>query len=252
MRWLTVFMHLLSVPAMAQEYAVQDSAFAEQAYSQGGYAANEECGKDDTPFSIAMPVYNGLYGSPYMFGGYYGGAYDLWHLHQGFNVQLSAGVTVASGRHTPKGAGFGQSISLAYAGKLNRNFSYAVILQGMHSTWGPVRNVGASVSGIVAYQPSDRFTLYAYFTKSLMNHPSRRMMPYPFYDEPAIDRIGAMADIKLGETSNLRIAVEMARMKNAYFDGDYYAGYNPYEPSRNYGFGLHRSMLPFGGYTIPY
>ena len=244
-------MLLVSLPIFAQEEEFQSAELEDSTCVSSSCNSDVNYGKEDTPFSIVMPMYNGMYGSPY-YSGYYGGGYDLWHLHQGFNVQLSAGVTVASGRHTPKGAGFGQSIAMAYAGKFNKNFSYAVILQGTHSTWGPIRNVGASVSGIVAYHPSDRFSLYAYFTKSLMNHPSRRMMPYPFYDEPAIDRVGALADIKLGENSNLKIGVEWARMKNAYYDGDYYAGYNPYEPSRTYGFGLHRSMLPFGGYTIPY
>ena len=52
--------------------------------------------------------------------------FDTWQLHKGLNVNLGASVFASFGKGAPKGAGFGQDISLMYATPINDKLSLAV------------------------------------------------------------------------------------------------------------------------------
>lgn len=189
--------------------------------------------QDEERFTIAVPSF-----------GYPRRAFDtgLWELHEGVNVNFTAGMSTSFGHGPLKGAGFGQSASLGFAKRLNSKFSYAVILQGNHLTWGPLRHTSICVTAAAHYQPTDRFSLYVYATKSLAGHDDGFFFdPYSFYPQPAYDRIGAIADLRLGENSYLKIGFEAARLETRA------------DPAYNrYAFGIRRSLLPFGGYDLPY
>ena len=139
-------------------------------------------------------------------------SWDVWNLHEGVNARFSFSAAVGFGKHSPKGVGLEERVDLAYAGRWGKRWKYAIMLQGNNTTWGPVRRRDISLTGIVGYRASERFSLYAYFTKSLI-HSGGGAKFFPFYGEPAVDRVGFVADWTFGENSWLQIAVEASHVK---------------------------------------
>ncbi len=166
-------------------------------------SACEEVRQEEPLFDVMMPPSTLGSLSPYS-------PWDIWQLHEGVNARFSFGAATGFGKGSPKGVGFEERVDLAYAGKWGKKWSYAVMLQGSNMTWGPVRNRNISVTGIVGYRASERFSLYAYISKSIVNDAAGC---FPLYCEPAMDRVGFVADWTFGDNSWLQIAVEASRTK---------------------------------------
>ena len=190
---LRLFLSAILFPAIISAQTVEDDSV----YSN---ARGEE-----PLFGFIMPPTTLGSLSPYSY-------WDMWNLHEGVNARFSFGAAVGFGKCSPKGVGLEERVDLAYAGKWGKRWKYAVMLQGSNTTWGPVRRRDISLTGIVGYRASERFSLYAYFTKSLI-HSGGASMFFPLYGEPAVDRVGIVADWTLGENSWLQIAVEASRVK---------------------------------------
>lgn len=156
-------------------------------------------------FGMAAPGFDGC--SPW-FMGTYG---SQWDLHEGFNAQMGMSVSAGFGKNAPSGVGFGQTANLAYALPLGKRFSFAGGLYVQNMDWGNWHHTDAGFSAVLGFKVNDKVSLYAYGTKSIM--PSSRRQPYgyfPFFAEDFRDRIGAMAEFKIGERAKIQISVERA------------------------------------------
>mgnify|MGYP002624997490 CR=1 FL=1 len=143
--------------------------------------------------------------------------WDVWSLHEGVNARLSFGASTGFGKNAPKGVGLEERIDFAYAGKWNKRWVYAFMMSGNNTTWGPIRRRDISVTGIVGYRASERFSLYAYVSKSLLHNNGDwggfSLGYYSPFDPPATDRVGVVAEWTFGENSWLQIAIEASRVK---------------------------------------
>ena len=154
-------------------------------------------------FSLAAPGFDGC--SPWYMGTYG----PSWNLHEGFNAQLSMSLSAGLGKHAPSGVGFGQSAAFAYALPLNQRFSLAAGVYAQHMDWGAYRNTDVGFSAVLGYKVNDVVSLYAYGTKSFKPKDDFRSVGYfPLYMDYVRDRIGAMAEFKIGENAAIQISVE--------------------------------------------
>ena len=170
------------------------------------------------PVLPTMPAY----GVPYGLGGYGLGGFSpyssyidgsSWRLHDGFNAQFGMSLSVATGKHAPKGVGFGQQAALAYVVPVTPKLSIAAGIYASNLDWGAWRRTDVGIGGTVAYQVNDRINLYAYGTKSFVprtNDFKFRRDPFPLYLEQQRERIGAAAEFKIGENAMIGISVEHA------------------------------------------
>ena len=88
--------------------------------------------------------------------------YSPWH--EGFNASLSMFASIGIGKHSPKGAGFGKDISLAYVKPLGNRWAYALATNINTMKWGSRQWNQASIGGELSYALSDRvsFSLTGY------------------------------------------------------------------------------------------
>lgn len=137
-----------------------------------------------------------------------------WRLHEGFNAQLSMSLSIGLGKGSPSGVGFGQSAVFAYALPLSKRFSVAAGVYADNMDWGGFRSTDGGVAAAVQYRLSDVVSLYAYGTKSFLPKKNRFLYapgPYysGFYGLPVpTDRIGAMAEFKIGKNAMIQVSVE--------------------------------------------
>lgn len=156
---------------------------------------------------------------------------DLWSLHQGFNASFSLGVSVGLGKHAPRGVGFGQHAAFAYAAPLTSRLSVAAGVYADNMDWGAMRRTDVGLAAALRYSVNERIGLYAYLTKSFFSHATLPPGPFPLYDEPFRDRIGAMAEFKIGDNAMIQISVERSSA-----------------PSRGFGFSPNGSDFPTSRY----
>lgn len=133
---------------------------------------------------------------------------DLWSLHRGFNASFSLGVSVGLGKNAPRGVGFGQHAAFAYAAPLTSRLSVAAGIYADNMDWGALHRTDVGLAAAVRYSVSENVGLYAYATKSFVSNKTLPPGPFPLFDEPFRDRIGAMAEFKLGEKAIFQISVE--------------------------------------------
>lgn len=141
-----------------------------------------------------------------------------WQLHEGFNAHVSMNVMAGWGKHAPSGAGFGQNLSLAYAKPINDRLSLAVGLYANNLNWGRLTGSDVGLAAVVRYQANDWLRLYGYASQNITAsrrpealplHPYSLYAPYPFAQPDT--RVGAAAEIKLGERASLTIQVDYVR-----------------------------------------
>lgn len=141
-----------------------------------------------------------------------------WQLHEGFNAHVSMNVMAGWGKHAPSGAGFGQNLSLAYAKPINSRLSLAVGLYANNLNWDHLSGNNVGLAAVVRYQANDWLRLYGYASQNItanrrqeavMLHPYSLYAPYA-YAQPDT-RVGAAAEIKLGERAALTIQVDYVR-----------------------------------------
>ena len=146
-------------------------------------------------FDGCLPWYMGTYGT-------------MWNLHEGFNAQLGMSLMAGLGKHAPSGVGFGQTANLAYAMPLGKGFSVAAGLYLQNMDWGAYSQRDVGLSAVLGYQINDIVSVYAYGTKSFMPNREPSVMASPFYPDNFRDRIGAMAEFKIGENAKISVSVE--------------------------------------------
>ena len=163
-------------------------------------------------FGMSAPGFDGC--SPWFLGTYG----PMWDLHEGLNAQLGMSVSAAFGKHAPSGIGFGQSANLAYALPLGRGFSAAAGLYVQNMDWGNYHQRDFGISAALGYKINEVVSVYAYGTKSFM--PRQQQLPvmgYPGFMENFRDRIGAMAEFKIGENAKIQVSVERGSVNNGNF-----------------------------------
>lgn len=153
------------------------------------------------PLSMPVPAFSA---SPF--------GWDIpgsWRLHEGFNAQFSLSVSTAFGRHALRGVGFGQEAAFAYALPLTDRLSFAAGICAGNLEWGGLRRTEVGLAGILTYRVNDAVSLSAYASKSLVpryRYPLQGGLP--LYLPGGGDRIGAMAEFKVGKNAAVQISVE--------------------------------------------
>lgn len=168
----------------------------------------DTCQRQETPlFEVLMPPATlGSYG-PFR-------PWETWQLHEGVNARFSFGAATAFGKGSPRGVGLEERVDFAYAGRLGKRLSYALMVQGSNMTWGPMRRRDISLTGFVGYRASERFSLYAYVSKSLLHQSEGFSLGYlPPFSQPSVDRVGFVADWTIGENAWIQVAFEASRVK---------------------------------------
>lgn len=209
---IRLFLIALLLPAMLYAQTVGSDSVCENSAIEEPIPerldSEESIAKDsvykEPIFNIITPPTTLASFSPYAF-------WDVWNLHEGVNARFSFGAAAGFGKGAPKGVGLEERVELAYAGKWGKKWKYAVMLQGSNMTWGPQRHRDLSLTGIVGYRAGEKFSLYAFFSKSLM-HSGCDMPLSPYYHKPTTDRVGFVADWTFGDNFWLQIAVEASRI----------------------------------------
>lgn len=165
---------------------------------------------DKSSFGFAAP--NFLLSAPgfYGFSPYYNMG-NSWQLHEGFNAQVSMSLSAAFGHHAPHGVGFGQSAAFAYALPLSDRFAVAAGVYADNMTWGGRQATDGGVAAAVRYRLTDAINLYGYATKSFISDEAHRHSLFPYNPPQFGDRIGAMAEFKIGEKALIQVSVEQAK-----------------------------------------
>lgn len=184
-------------------------------------SANADFGSDSLT-TMSLPMLNfsaaGFDGlSPWNYG-----ATPVWQMHQGFNAQLGMAATVGFGKHAPHGVGFSQSAAFGYAMPLSKRFAVAVGLYANNMDWGSFSEREVGVAAAVQYKVNDMVNVYAYGAKSFFPGTGSKHFRYglplgmPALSAPGdyyfpgmpSERIGAMAEIKLGKNAMIQVSVE--------------------------------------------
>lgn len=163
---------------------------------------------------FSAPGFNGL--SPWNYG-----VQPVWQMHQGFNAQLGLSVTAGFGKGAPHGVGFSQQAAFGYAMPLSKRFALAVGVYANNMDWGAFNQREAGVAAAVQYQVNESVNIYAYGAKSFFPDSNNRRFRYGWpigYGRPApmpgcfwgipSERVGAMAEIKLGKNAMIQVSVE--------------------------------------------
>jgi len=163
-------------------------------------------------FSLAAPGFEGCapWSAPY--GG-------TWRLHEGFNAQFSLGLTVGLGRHAPRGAGFSRSAAFVYAVPLTQRLSVAAGVYAGRMDWGALRQTEVGAAALVAYRVSPAVSLYGYVAKSFYPRREGCGGPFPLFLPAGGDRIGAVAEFKLGDRAAIQVGVECASEPGGAYGG---------------------------------
>lgn len=153
---------------------------------------------------LAAPGFDGM--SPW----YYGSYGPSWRLHEGFNAQLGMSLSVGFGKNAPSGVGFGQTAAFAYALPLSERFAAAVGVYANNMDWGGLRQTDGGVAAALQWRVSDAVSLYAYGAKSFLpaNRTVAAFVPFPAYLNTVRDRVGAMAEFKVGKNAMIQVSVE--------------------------------------------
>lgn len=154
-------------------------------------------------FSMSAPGLDGC--SPFFYGRYG----SLWQLHEGFNAQLSLSLSTGFGKGAFKGVGFGESAAFAYALPLGKRVSFAAGVYATNMDWGRWRQTEAGVAGILSFKVNESINLYAYGAKSFFPRQEQlRRAPVPPFLRNVGDRIGAMAEFKVGRNAIIQVSME--------------------------------------------
>lgn len=204
----------LALPAAAQDVrqvqTMPDSVAGVQVSVPADSIAAQSAGYYPTTplFAYSSPLFSEL---SFMGGGPGGLA---WPLHEGFNAAFSASVTAGLGKHSPRGAGWGQTAAFAYMMPLGKKFSFAGGVYADHFTWGPFGFTDVGLAAQLGYRVNDRIALYAYFNKSLLPRDASSLRSdclMPGLPWRGRDLIGVAADFKISEKAAVQISVSVER-----------------------------------------
>lgn len=133
---------------------------------------------------------------------------DTWNLHRGLNVNLGASVFASFGKGAPKGAGFGQDLSVMYAVPLTGKLSLAVGGWLSNAYWAHDRFTDAGINAVLGYKFNEHWEAYVYGRKSIMN----KSVPYRFYTMQELgDRVGAAVKYNISPSCSIQVSVSAGR-----------------------------------------
>ena len=215
---LSIFVWALwALPLAAQtETSVKSSENSASPHASDSLRTVASTPMSDAPLQPEMTLYvptfqptaYGLYG----YGPYHDGSLATnWQLHQGFNVQFSMNMTCGFGKNRIKGVGFGQTAAFAYVQPITSKFSIATGLYASNFDWGPWHTTDVGISGILAYQVTDRLSVYAFGSKSFIprqNNFNGNGLAMPAYWMRPDNRFGAAAEFKFSEHFKMGVSVE--------------------------------------------
>lgn len=178
-----------------------------QPYARDTYFGRKDDGLPDD--SLHLPLMNAQGSSPlisFLNDSWWG--MDTWRLHKGLNVNLGASVFASFGKGAPKGAGFGQDLSLMYAVPLTNRLSLAVGGWVSNAYWAHDRFTDAGVSAVLGYKFDEHWEAYVYGRKSMLAKP----VPYRFATMGELgDRIGAAVKYNFSPSFSLQVSVSAGR-----------------------------------------
>ena len=155
-----------------------------------------------------QPTAYGIHG----YGPYYdGSAGTNWQLHEGFNAQFAMGMTCGFGSNRVKGVGFGQSAAFAYVMPVTSKFHIATGIYASNFDWGPWHTTDVGISGVLAYQLTDRWSVFAFGSKSFIPKQDTfraNSLSVPLYWTRPSSRFGAAAEYKFSEHFKMGFSVE--------------------------------------------
>lgn len=139
------------------------------------------------------------------------GGYDLWELHGGFNAQLHMSVTGSFGRNRFPGVGFGTGVSAMYARRLTEKLTVAAGGYYNRLSWNGFHDNRVGLTVLAGYQLTEKISVYAFGSKSLIPSASRRMLfPMPYMND-FNTRLGGMLHVKLSDAVSVSVGVEERR-----------------------------------------
>lgn len=178
-----------------------------QPYARDTYFGRKDDGLPND--SLHLPLMNAQGSAPlisFLNDSWWG--MDTWRLHKGLNVNLGASVFASFGKGAPKGAGFGQNLSLMYAVPLTNRLSLAVGGWASNAYWAHDRFTDAGVSAVLGYKFDEHWEAYVYGRKSILNKP----VPYRFATMGELgDRIGAAVKYNFSPSFSLQVSVSAGR-----------------------------------------
>ena len=134
-----------------------------------------------------------------------------WYLHDGLNFQLSTSVTVGLGRDRFPGALFSTQASAAYVFPVTSRFRLigGVYVDTQH--WNGWHDRSFGLSGMAAYQLTEKVTLGAYASKRILpfSHIPAPFRTWGLYDYD--HRFGGLIHVKCNDAFSFSISVEEAK-----------------------------------------
>lgn len=152
-----------------------------------------------------------------------------WGLHQGLNVQLSASVVAAFGKHAPKGAGFAQNLQATYLTPINRKLTLMAGGYVNNLNWGGMNARNAGLYGELSYQIDEHWEAHVYGQKNISGNTTGFIpglygsyglgmmgMGSPLYGGylGGVDRIGAGVRYMPNQSFSVEVNVEQVWLPN--------------------------------------
>lgn len=128
-----------------------------------------------------------------------------WDLHSGFNASLTMGVTCSLGKNRFPGVAFGTGLAGMYAFPVTPRFTVAAGGFLNHITWQGRGGVDFGISGLAGYQLTDKISIYAYGSKTLVRNA---FCPPFLYDDYYTDRLGGMIHFDVSDKFSFSVSVE--------------------------------------------
>lgn len=128
-----------------------------------------------------------------------------WELHSGFNASLTMGVTCSLGKNRFPGVAFGTGLAGMYAIPITPRFTVAAGGFLNHITWQGRGGVDFGISGLAGYQLTDKISIYAYGSKTLVRNA---FCPPFLYDDYYTDRLGGMIHFDVSDKFSFSVSVE--------------------------------------------
>lgn len=128
-----------------------------------------------------------------------------WELHLGFNASLTMGVTCSLDKNRFPGVAFGTGLAGMYAIPITPRFTVAAGGFLNHITWQGRGGVDFGISGLAGYQLTDKISIYAYGSKTLVRNA---FCPPFLYDDYYTDRLGGMIHFNVTDNFSFSVSVE--------------------------------------------
>lgn len=178
------------------------SPLTEEVFGTGNFTSSLE----PTRQPVDLPVLSAYRAQPalYPLDWIWGGVAD-WELHSGFNASLTMGVTCSVGKNRFPGVAFGTGLAGMYAFPVTSRFTVAAGGFLNHITWQGRGGVDFGFSGLAGYRLTDKISIYAYGSKTLVRNA---FCPPFLYDDYYTDRLGGMIHFNVSDKFSFSISVE--------------------------------------------